>query len=143
MKCKWNGCERCFGRILAIQVRNGTAIAGKGLRLRRKKFAVRPFQGAACEGVDRGGIVQPGLVGHASHESRFVHQPGHSWEVFADVQAWDAGLDRLELAANLRRAVRLHVVSIDVARATVIKDQNAGFDWRGCGLGDPLGLGPP
>ena len=61
--------------------------------------------------------MKPGLMGHAAHESRFVHQPGHAWEVFADVQAGDAGLDRLELSANLRRTVlemmRLSAVGIE------------------------------
>ena len=52
---------------------------------------------------------------------------GHHRHGLADVRAGDLGLDRLELAANVRGRVGLGVPDVDVARAALQEDQDHRF----------------
>ena len=54
---------------------------------------------------------------HIANDGQLVGEPRLAGHVLADVDAGHVGLDRLEVAADLDRRVRLHVVHVDVAGA--------------------------
>ncbi len=84
-------------------------------------------------GVHGGGVgVVDAVVGGAD-EGAAVHLPGQARQQLAHLDAGDGGGDRLELAANLGRGVRLHVPHVEVAGAAVEEDEDAGVG---------LGAGP-
>ena len=66
-----------------------------------------------------------------------VHHAGHAREMFADADARHGGGDRAILAANLLRRIGLGIEGIEVARAAVEEDQDAGADRLGMGWGCP------
>ena len=66
------------------------------------------------------------LVRDRADDRELVGNLRVSRQVFADVDAGDVGLDRPELAAILRRGVRLHVVGFHVRRAARQPDEDDG-----------------
>ena len=74
--------------------------------------------------------MMPRMIG------QLVHDLGLQRHVLADLDAGDVRGDRLELAADLGRGVRLHVVAVDVRRPAAQPDHDdrlaaAGFRGRG------------
>ena len=72
--------------------------------------------------------MEPIPVRHAADESHLVHALGHSRQVLTNVQTGNGGGDRLELASNLGRRCRLEVEGVQMARATVIENEDSVFD---------------
>ena len=67
---------------------------------------------------------------HAAHDRQTVHDPCCLGQVLADPNPWHGGRDRAELAADLRRGIRLHVICVDMAGPAVMEDQDARADRR-------------
>ena len=74
----------------AAEVRDGAAVAGVELRLRGEQLTVGAVERPAGQGVDGGGVVQPGGVGDAADEGDAVHHPRQPRQVLAD---WTPGTD--------------------------------------------------
>ena len=70
-------------------------------------------------------------MGQRANEGTAMHPLGQPRQVFADLQARHRRRDRLELAANLGRRVRLHVERVVMARRPGEKDDDdrLGFAW--------------
>ena len=70
-------------------------------------------------------VAGPGLVMQAANQSDLVHHASHQREVLADLNARHVGVDRRELASNLRGCFRLHVPRINLPRRPDQKDRDA------------------
>ena len=114
-----------------IERRDDAAMGGMELPRRHEQRPVWSFEGPAGEGMDRSRIVEIRLVVHAPHDRDLVHHPGQPRQVLADLHAGYRGGDRGKLAANIGRGRRLHVERVEMARAAVPKEENAGADGTG------------
>ena len=74
-----------------------------------------------------GGRVDVVRVRQRAHQRRVVHEARGQRQVLADVQARHAGGDGLELAADIRRGIRLQVEGFELAGRAVQIKQDARF----------------
>ncbi len=92
---------------------------------------------AAVAGVHQvaGGWVVAVSGGHAAEDGQVLHLLGDLWQMFADLDAWHAGLDGLVLAAFLE------VEGVRLGRPAVHPQQDAGLvlDALTGGLRGPAG----
>ena len=65
---------------------------------------------------------------HAAHDRQTIHHTRYLGQVLADPNPWHRGGNRAELTADLCRGTRLHVISVNMARPAIMKDQDAGAD---------------
>ena len=77
----------------------------------------------------------PHRVMQAANERGAIEDPREARQMFADADAGNGRADGAVLAANLGRRVRLGVERVEVARAAVEEDEDAGADrsrdrWR-------------
>ena len=78
---------------------------GLGLIRAWELLGVRRY---GAQGFDRCRIVIPHSMMQAANNGQFVHHLGRARQMFGDVQAGNARGNRLELAADFSRSVRLH-----------------------------------
>ena len=142
------GDERGQAAALGQRRAQDRAIARRIVAVVAQELEVPLERVAAAQGRERRRIVVGHRVVHAPDDRQPVHHPRRLGQVLADPQPRHAGRDRAELAADLRRGVRLHVEGIDVAGTAVIEDQDARADrlkpplaWPSYAVPSPLGFG--
>jgi hypothetical protein len=72
-------------------------------------------------------VVSGGGADERADENELVGGSGKLWKVLANVDARQAGGNRLELAANLSRSVGLEIDHVHLRRAAVEMDIDDGF----------------
>src|SRR6266478_3447452 len=65
------------------------------------------------------------LVRHAAQQAEFAGLARQPRQVLADAQTGDAGRDRIEFPAKMRRGIRLEVECVELAGTAEQIDQNA------------------
>src|SRR5207253_2368768 len=78
-------------------------------------------------------VVVLHLVPHAADEADFVHDVRHARQIAADGRPHKARRHGPINTADFLRSIRLHVESIDVARAAVLMQENDRFGSRPSG----------
>ena len=61
-------------------------------------------------------------------QTHFVHQPGHVWQMLANLQTGDRGLNRLEFAPDFHRCIGFQVKHIHLTRTAEQIKQDDRFD---------------
>src|SRR5262249_60221958 len=93
-----------------------------------QEFEVALERVTAAKGRECRRVVVRHRMMHAADERQAVHHLGRVRQVLADAKPRDAGRDRTELAADFGRGLWLHVERVDMARAAVVKNQDARAD---------------
>ena len=110
-------------------MRDDRAVVRKVLPQRRADVVVLGGEGGHAAGervIDHRRVVAVGMA-HAPHQGIAVGQSGQQRQMLANVDAGNAGRNRLERAANLRRGVRLEIEHIQVRRPAEQIDEDARF----------------
>ncbi len=102
----------------------GKSAGVRRLQLARGRHLVRRIAGEHL--IDGGRVIEQAVrrVAHRADQRDLVERLRHHRHVLADLRARDLRLDRLELAANIGRRIRLRIPDVDVARPALQEDHD-------------------